>query len=223
MTNWSDVMGRVFETSWENFLLFLPSLIVALFVFILGWFIALAIGKIVGGILYRLRFNDFFEGEKWKEAMEKAEIKINPSDFLGNVVKWIIFIIVIWMTVGILGITQFAEFMEDVIAYLPNVIVAMLIFIVAVMIADFIAKIAVAATEKTDFPYSRTAGVLVKGAIWVFAGFAILVQLGIARELLLAVFYGMVAFFTIAGGISFGLGGKTAAEKFIERVKKSVK
>ncbi len=223
MTNWYEVMGRVFETFWENFMLFLPSLIAALFVFILGWFIALAVGKIIAGILYRLKFNEFFESEKWAKAMQKAEIRINPSEFLGDVIKWVIFIIVIWMTVGILGFTQFAEFMSDVVSYLPNVLIATLIFVVAVMIGEFLAKVVIAATEKSDFPYSKTAGVLVKIAIWVFAGFAIFVQLGIATELLLAVFYGMVAFLVIAGGLSFGLGGQEAAKKFIDRVKKMIR
>jgi len=223
MTNWYDVMGRVFETFWENFMLFLPSLVAALFVFILGWFVALAVGKIIASILYRLKFNEFFEGEKWEKAMEKAEIRINPSEFLGDIIKWVIFIIVIWLTVGILGFTQFAEFMSDVVAYLPNVIIATLIFVVAVMIGEFLAKVVVATTEKSDFPYSKTAGAIAKIAIWVFAGFAILVQLGIATELLLAVFYGLIGFFVIAGGISFGLGGQDAAGKFIDKMKKKIK
>ncbi len=223
MTNWYDVMGRVFESFWENFMLFLPSLVAALFVFIIGWFVALASGKIISGLLYRLKFNEFFEGEQWEKAMKKAEIRINPSEFLGNVVKWVIFVIVIWMTVGILGLQQFAIFMNAVVAYLPNVVVAALIFVVAVMIGDFLAKMVIAATEKSEFPYSLTVGAMVKVAIWVFAGFAILVQLGIARELLLAVFYGLVAFFVIAGGLSFGLGGQIAAAKFIDKIKKQVK
>ncbi len=223
MTNWYDVMGRVFETFWENFMLFLPSLVAALFVFIVGWFVALAFGKVIAGILYRLKFNEFFEGEKWEKAMKKAEIKINPAEFLGNVIKWVIFIVVIWLTVGILGLDQFAHFMSDVVNYLPNVIVATLIFVVAVMIGEFFAKMVIATTERSDFPYAVTAGAMVKVAIWVFAGFAILVQLGIAKELLLASFYGMVAFFVIAGGISFGLGGKEAAAKFIDKMKKQVK
>lgn len=223
MINWYDVTGRIFETFWENFMFFLPNLIAALFVFILGWFVALAVGKITAGLLYRLKFNDFFENEKWTKAMEKAEITINPSAFLGNVVKWVIFIIVLWMTVGILGFSQFANFMNDVVAYLPNVLIATLIFVVAVMIADFLGKIVIASTERSDFPYSKTAGMIVKVAIWVFAGFAILVQLGIATELLLTVFYGIVGFFVLAGGLSFGLGGKDVAEKVIEKAKKKIK
>lgn len=204
-------------------MLFLPSLVAAIFVFILGWFVALAVGKIIAGLLYRLKFNEFFETPKWEKAMEKAEIRINPSEFLGDVIKWVIFIVVIWLTVGILGFVQFAEFMADIVAYLPNVLIAALIFVVAVMIGDFLGKAVIATSEKSDFPYSKTAGVIVRVAIWVFAGFAILVQLGIATELLLAVFYGLIAFFVIAGGISFGLGGKDVAGKFIEKVKKQVK
>ena len=204
-------------------MLFLPNLIFALLILIIGWFVALGVGKVISGVLHKLKFNEFFEGEKWEKAMEKANIRINPSEFLGSLVKWIIFIVVIWFAVGILGITQFADFMEEVIAYLPNVVAAILIFVVAVMIADFFSKMVIAASEKSEFPYAKTLGVFVKVAIWVFAAFAILVQLGIARELLLAMFYGLIAFFALAGGLSFGLGGKDAAGKLIEDVKKRMK
>ncbi len=223
MTNWNNVIGGVIEEFLKSFFLFFPQIVLALFVFIVGWFIAIAAGKVFSGILYRLKFNDFFKDEKWEKALQKAEMRLNPSEFLGNVVKWVIFILVIWMTVGILELNQFADFMKDIVDYLPNVIIATLIFVVAVMIGDFLAKLVVTATEKSEFPYSKAVGAMVKVAIWVFAIFAILVQLNVATELLLATFYGIIGFFVIAGGLSFGLGGKDAAARLIDKIKKQVK
>ncbi len=223
MVNLNNVMGELLESFITDFMTFFPKFIVALLIFVLGWFISLAAGKIFAGLLYRLKFNSFFTGEKWEKAMQKAEIRINPSDFLGDIVKWVIFIFIIWLTVGVLGLNQFANFMEDVVSYLPNVIIATLIFIVAVMISEFFAKMVIAATEKSEFPYPRSAGMIIKVAIWVFAGFAILVQLGIAEQLLLTVFQGIIAFLVIAGGLSFGLGGQDAAKQFIAKMKKMIK
>lgn len=223
MTDWYSITANTFESFWVGFLSFLPALVGAVAVFILGWFFAIGMGKITAGVLHKIKFNSFFENKKWKEAMDKAEMKVDPSEFLGTLVKWILTIVVIWMAVEILGFNEFALFMKDVVAYLPNVIVAALIFVVAVMVADFLAKIIMATTEKVDFPYAKFAGAIVKTAIWVFALFAILIQLGIARELMLAMFYGLIALVSLAGGLAFGLGGREAASEFIKDVKKKLK
>lgn len=223
MTNWYEVTAEAFESFWLGFLSFLPSLLGALIVLIIGWFFAIAIGKIVTGLLHKFNFNAFFENEKWKEAIDEAEVRVNPSDFIGSLVKWILVIVVIWMTVDILGLKGIADFMGEVVAYLPNVIVSAIIFVVAVMIADFLSKIVMTTTKKAGFSYSKLTGTIVKGAIWVFAIFAILIELGIAQEMIIAIFYGLVALVALAGGLSFGLGGKDAAAHVIDNVKKNLK
>ncbi len=211
------------ETFWESFLSFLPSLFGAILVFIIGWFFAVGVGKLVAGILTKLKFNSFFESESWTNAMEKADMELDVSQFIGAVVKWILIIVVLWISVDILGFSQFAEIMEEIVAYLPNVIVAALIFVVAVMVADFLSKIMVAATEKADFVHTGLAGAIVKWGIWLFAIFAILIQLGIASELLVTLFEGLVYMIAIAGGLAFGLGGKDAAKEMISKMKNSFK
>ncbi len=209
------------EGLWESFLGFIPNLIGALLVFIIGWFFAVGVGKLVAGILTKLKFNSFFESESWVNAMKKADMKLDISQFMGSIVQWILVIIALWLSVDILGFSQFAELMEKIVGYLPNVIVAALIFVVAVMVADFLSKIMVATTEKADFVHTGLAGAIVKWAIWVFAIFAILIQLGIADELLEILFQGLVYMVAIAGGLSFGLGGQKAAKDMIEKIKKN--
>lgn len=211
------------EGMWESFLSFLPSLIGALLVFIIGWFFAVGVGKLIAGILTKLKFNSFFESESWSGAMKKANMELDMSQFIGAIVKWILIIVVLWLSVDILGFSQFAELMDKIVGYLPNVIVAALIFVVAVMVADFLAKIMVAATEKAEFVHTGFVGAIVKWAIWFFAIFAILIQLGIASELLETLFKGFVYMVTIAGGLAFGLGGKDAAKDMIDNMKDSLK
>lgn len=211
------------EGFWESFLLFLPSLIGSILVFIIGWFFAVGVGKLVAGILTKLKFNSFFESESWSNAMEKADMELDVSQFIGAIVKWILTIVVLWVSVDMLGFSQFAELMGDIVAYLPNVIVAALIFVIAVMVADFLSKIMVATTEKADFVHTGLAGAIVKWAIWFFAIFAILIQLGIANELLETLFEGLIYMIAIAGGLAFGLGGQDAAREMISKMKDSFK
>ncbi len=223
MVDFTGITQQKLAEFWDAFIGFLPNITGALIVLIIGWIAAIAIGKIIAGILYRLKFNEPFKGEKWDKAMEQASIDINPSDFLGKVAKWITFILVIWIVVDILKLEKVSDFVENIVAYIPNVVAATIILIIAVMIGEVLSKLVVATAGKSEFPYSKLSGTVVKVSVWVFATIAILIQLGIAEELLMVLFSGIVAFLVIAGGIAFGLGGKDAAAKLIEDIKKSMK
>jgi len=223
MNDFTKVTQNNLVDFWDGFVNFIPNLTGALIVLIVGWITAIVVGKIIGGILYRLKFNEPFKGEKWDKAMEQANININPSDFLGKVAKWVVFVLVIWIVADILNLEQVTIFVGKIIDYIPNVIAATLIFIIAVIIGELLSKLVIATVEKSEFPYSRLFGTVVKVAIWIVATIAILVELGVAEELLMILFSGLVAFLVIALGLSFGLGGKDAAAKFIETIKKNIK
>ncbi len=208
---------------WVDFLNFLPSLVLGLLVLVFGWLFAVGVGKIISEILRKLKFDQVFEKEGWKEAISKAKINLSASGFIGSIVKWILFVVFLWITLSTWGLTHFADFMERIIEYIPNVVVASLIFVVAVMLADFLAKIIVAATERTNFTHTHLAGEIVRWSIWIFALFAVLIELGIARELLSILFTGIIALIVLAGGIAFGLGGKEVAEDTLKDLRKKIR
>ena len=84
------------------------KLIGAILVFIIGWFFALGIGKLVAEILARVKLNQVFERAGWKTALEKAEVKVNPSEFIGAIVKWILVIVVLLAVADVLDLVVFA-------------------------------------------------------------------------------------------------------------------
>ncbi len=221
--DWADITVQALQGLWQGFLSFIPVLLGVIIVFVIGWFFAVLIGKIITEILKKLKFNQIFEKGGWKAAMEKAEIKVDASGFVGAIVKWVLVIVVLQIAVGILGWTDFAVLLGKVIDYLPNVIVAALIFVVAVIVADILQKVVIAAAEGAKFTYTRFAGAIVKWAIWIFAILAILRQLVIAPELVETLFsaivYGVVAIFVIA----FGLGGKDVAAEMLQDLKGKLK
>ncbi len=208
---------------WFDFLNFLPALVLGILILVFGWLFSVGIGKGVAGLLRKIKIDEVFNKEGWKEAMEKAKINITASQFVGSIVKWILFIIFLWVTLATWGLTHFANFMERIIEYIPNVVVASLIFVVAVILADFLAKIIVAATERANFTHTHLAGEIVRWSIWIFALFAVLIELGIARELLSILFTGIIGLIVLAGGIAFGLGGKGVAEDFLKDLRKNLK
>lgn len=223
LLDWYAVTLNALFDLWESFLNFIPELFGAVVVFTIGWLISAGVGKLVADILKRLRFNQIFERGHWKSALDKAEIKVDPAGFIGSIVKWVLVIVFLLAAVEILGLTQFAIFLQSVLAYLPNVIVAALIFAVAVIIADIVEKLLRAAVESAQFPHGGIVGAVVKWSIWTFAIIAMLTQLGVATDLLQTLFTGLVALFVIAGGIAFGLGGKDTAAMILQDINRKLR
>ncbi len=220
--NWSLITLEALQNLWKGFLFFLPKLIGATIVFIVGWFVALVIGKMIGGVLRKIKLDRFFERAGWKEALEKAEIKVAVSEFIGEIFRWILVIVFLLAAVEILGLTQFAEFLRGIVLWLPNLIVAVVIFVVAIIIADILEKVVKASVKKIEVGYAGFFGTLVKGAVYVFATLAILLQLGVTPQIVNALIFGLIGTISLALGLAFGLGGKDAAAKLIEEIRKKI-
>lgn len=218
-----DITTNALLKAWAGFISFVPALLIAIIIFVIGWIIALGVGRVVSQILIRLRFNRLFEEAGWKQALEKAEFEINPAEFIGAIFKWILVIIFLLIAVEVLGLKEFADFLTSVITWLPNLLVAIAIFIVAAIAADILGKLTVASLEKTKIGFSRVAGKIVKSSIWIFAILAILYQLGVAPSLIETLLTGIVAGLAIAFGIAFGLGGKDLAQHLLENWKSRFK
>jgi len=221
--DWYYVTIQALQNLWQGFLSFIPVLLGAIIVFVIGWFISVGVGKLITEILKRVKFNQIFERGGWKSALEKAEIKVDPSGFIGAIIKWILVIVFLLAAVEILGLIQFAGFLKSVLAYLPNVIVASLIFVVTVILVDIVEKIVRAAVESIKVGYGAIVSAVIKWSIWVFALLAILHQLGIAKPFMETLFTGLVAMLVISLGIAFGLGGKEVAAEILQDVKRKLK
>ena len=207
---------------WDGFFLFLPKLIGALFVFIIGWLFASFIGRLIAEILKKLKFNKLFDKSGWKEAFDKAEFKVNPAEFLGSVFKWILVIVFLLASVDILGFKQFAIFLASIITWLPNLMVAILIFVVAVILTDILEKLIKASVKKMGIGYVGLIGTAAKWSIYIFALLAILDQLGVATTIVDALVTGFVGMIALAFGLAFGLGGRDAAAGLIEDFKRKI-
>ncbi|MBU2539832.1 hypothetical protein KJ786_01575 [Patescibacteria group bacterium] len=206
---------------------FLPQLIIAIIVFVIGYIISVGIGRFITELLKGLKFNRLFEKEGWQKAIEKADIKVDPSAFIGAIVKWIFVIVTLLLTVDILNLTKFGELLRDILNYIPNIIIAVLIFVVGVVIADIVEKLVRATVEKMKIGYAHLAASIVRWTIWIFLIFMILDQLlpksDLVQILYKGIVYGIVA--AIAGSVmlAFGLGGKDAAAQAIENLKRKIK
>jgi len=206
---------------------FIPQLVLAVVVFIIGYFISVGIGRLITEILKGLKFNRLFGKEGWQKALEKADIKVDPSAFIGAIFKWVFVIVSLLLTVDILNLVRFGDLLRDVLNYIPNVIIAVLIFVVGVIIADIIEKLVRATVEKMKVSYASLAAAIVRWTIWVFLVFMILDQLlpksDLVQILYKGIVYGVVAAVAGSVAIAFGLGGKDAAAGAIEDMRRKIR
>jgi len=220
--DWSIVTIEALQQSWQIFLGFIPRLLGSLIIFIIGWFIAIGIGRLVAEILIRLKFNKLFERTGWKDALAKAEIDVNPSEFVGAIVKWILVIAFLLPAVEILGLYEFAGFLRSLVSWLPNLILAVVIFVVAIIVADIVEKIVKTSLRKIGIGYADLLGAVLRWAIYVFAVLAVLMQIGIASAIIQTLVVGVVAMLVLSFGLAFGLGGRDAAAQIIEDLKRKI-
>jgi hypothetical protein len=220
--DWYETTVQALKALWEGFVVFTPKLIGAVLVFIIGWLISVLVGKIVEEVLRKLNLNELFKKGSLKEAIEKAEFKVDVAAFIGSIFKWVFMIVFLLVSVEILGLDQFSVFLRNVLDYLPNVIVAALIFVVAVIIADFTEKVVRAAVEGMKVGFGSVIGVIVRWSIWIFAGLTILYQLKIAPDLIQTILNGIVYLIVLTLGLSFGLGGKDVAAEVLQNLKKKL-
>ncbi len=221
--DWYTVTIQALQDLWQAFLSFIPALIGAILIFVIGWFLSTGVGRVVAEILKRIKFNQIFEKGSWDEALAKADIKVDTSGFIGAVVKWVLVIVFLLASVEILGLREFAGFLRGVLNYLPNVIVAALIFVVTVIVVDIVEKIVRVGVESIKVGYGQMVSVVIKWSIWAFAILAILYQLGIARPFMETLFTGLVAMLVLSLGLAFGLGGKDVAAEILQDLKKKLK
>ena len=220
---WGEVVLISLQDLWASFVDFIPALVGALVVFIVGWIIAIALGKFVSRILETLQVDKFLDQVGVMKALHGAGIDWELSSLIGALVKWFFIIAFFLAAVDILGLTGVSEFLQDVLLYIPNVIVAAFILLVAALFADFLDKVVQTSMKATEMKSVRFVSLAVRWSVWTFAILAVLDQLGIATTLVNTLFMGFVAMLALAGGLAFGLGGQNAAKEFVEDVKKDLK
>jgi small-conductance mechanosensitive channel len=193
------------------FLSYIPQLIGAIVILIVGYIIAKVLQAVLGRVLQAVGFDGWMERGGIKQFFDRAETNQTPHSILGKLVFWFVFIIAITMAADALGIPQVSAVLAQLIAYIPNIIAAILILILAALLANFLAGIVRGATG------SGLLGSVAQYAIIVYAIFAAITQLGIAVELTAPTFLIVLGAVALAAAIAFGIGGREVARDVIER------
>jgi hypothetical protein len=221
---WSEILVQSLQNLWLGVADFVPRLLLAVVVFIIGWLIAELIKKAIVHLLDALKFDKLLASTGLEKVIEKAGYKLHAGLFIGWLVKWFIIIVFLVASLQIVGLTQVNVFLNEVVLiYIPNVIVAALVLLIASIVADLAEKIISGSSQAVGVKSAPFLGAVARWAIWIFAIIIALAQLGIATQFIQVLFTGAVAMLALAGGLAFGLGGKDAAADAVDKLKSSIK
>ena len=202
---------------------FLPKFVLAIVIFIAGWVIGSVLSEVIEKIVKALKIDGLLESAGAKNLVNKAGFNLNTGAFLGGIVRWFVVIGFLVAALDVFQLQAINALLTSVVTqFIPNIAIASLILIVGAILADFVQKVMSGAAKAVDAKSSGLVGGIARWAIWIFTIIAALMQLHIADQILSTLVTGLVAMLAIAGGLAFGLGGKDAAARYVERLREDI-
>jgi len=223
VNTWSSALTNSFQDLWQGVLFFAPKLIIAFLIIVIGWMVGALVGRVVAQIVRSLKVDEALRKAGADDALARGGIMLNAGGFLGGLVKWFIIVVFLVAAFDVLNLSQVNLFLQTVVLqYLPQVIVAVLILLVAAVIADVMQRVVVTSARAAEIRSARFLGSVTKWSIWIIALLAALFQLGIAATFVQTIFTGFIIALSLALGLSFGLGGQETAARLLEKVRSEI-
>lgn len=219
--SWAAATNDSLLNIWRGVIDFLPSLVGALIVLIVGLIVAAILHWLVERVVNAIRLNTLLRKIGLEVYFERAGFHIDSGRFFGLLVYWFIVIVFVSAASDILHLWGLSFFLRNVTSYIPNIIAAVLIMLAAVVVGNFLRSLVRASVLSAKLHASKFLGTLTWWTVVVFGFLAALIQLGIATTIINTVITGFIAMLALAGGIAFGLGGKDYASHLLERFREA--
>ena len=207
---------------WQGFINFVPTLLGGLIIFLIGIVIGNGISQLIEKIIEAIKLDKALEKAGVKEFTDKANIGLNSGYFLGQLTKWLIVLAFLVAACNIWGLAAVGDFLRSVVSFLPNIIVAVVIMLAAIVLGEYAARFVRASVSGAGLKFQGFLSSLTKWAIYIFGILAALSQLKVASYIINTLFTGIIAMLALAGGLAFGLGGKELAQEILKKFKEEI-
>lgn len=221
--DYSNVVQSSFTNLYDQIIIYLPSIIAALIVLLLGWVIGLFLSNLIAKALRSVGVDRLGDQVGLKRLADRSGHDVRISVIIQWVIKWFFILTSIIAAADILGLQTVSNFFyNDVLGYAGHVVIAMAILLLSFLAANFLSNVIEGTVRAGGFEQGRVLGSIAKWAIIIFALIAALSELQIAQSFLNDLFRAVVAMLAIAGGLAFGLGGKDHARKVLDYVENGI-
>jgi hypothetical protein len=195
------------------FLAAIPKIIGFVIILVAGWFISSLIARGLAVILRKINFNELAQRSGFSGFIDQMGVRCDASGLIAETAKWFVRLLTLIVAFDALGLTAVSGVLHQLLLWLPNLVVALVILVIAGLAANALANVVRGATAKAGFHRPDFLASAARVAVWGFGIIVALNQIGIAYEIVNALFIALVGALALALGLAFGLGGReTAAE-----------
>ena len=211
----------VVKGAWDAFAtkitVFLPKLIGAIIIFVVGLIIAKLVKMGIVKLLRLVRFDSAADKTGVKGFLDKGNIIKTPSEIIGSLTYWFIMILALIASMDALGLPIESDILNDIFLYIPNVVAAIIVLILGILFGNLLSAVVRTAASNAGLTTAEGLGKTALYAIVVFSGAIALIQLGIGEEIVTSAFGLAFGALALAFGLAFGLGGKEVAGEYLKR------
>lgn len=215
-----ETITRSLAETFNGFAAFIPKLFGAIIILLIGWLIARAIKFALSKILKALKFDDLTEKVGINGHLAKAGMKSRGSDLIAKLGYWVVMFTVLILFFNSLGLGMVSDLLSDVIKFIPNIIIACILLVIGMYLAQFVQGLVLAALNTGGFSNPAMVGKIAYGAIMFLVITMVLNQLGIGEGILDNIISIVVGALGLALSIAFGLGGVEWAKGMLGKITK---
>ncbi|MBI4049285.1 MAG: hypothetical protein HY395_00505 [Candidatus Doudnabacteria bacterium] len=223
MPNYPQAVTDAVSDLYARFITFLPNFLIAVIILVVGWILAVAVAKLVKSLLNTLKLDEVGDKLGLDQLSSRTGMRMSVSGAVAWLVKWFILLAVFLAAADILKLDKISDFLNDVLAYIPDVVAGAAILLVGTLVAHFLARLVRHSVQAAGLKSADMLGAVTQWSIMVFTVLATLHQLGVAPAFVQTLFTGVIAMLAIAGGLAFGLGGRDHASKVLDKIEKDIK
>jgi Conserved TM helix len=198
-----------------------PKILAFVLILFIGWFVASLIAKGVAVLLRAVNFNELAQRAGLSDFVRKMGVDTDASGLIANIAKWFIRLIALVVAFDALGLPAISDVLRQLLLWLPNLVVAMVVLVIAGLLASALGKIVRGATAQAGFSNPDTLATVAQVAVWGFAIVVAVNQIGVAATLVNTLLMATVGALALAFGLAFGLGGQEQAARVLAELKKS--
>lgn len=217
MEDLTDILLQSYNVFFNQLASFLPKLIGAVVILIFGWIIAKIIKTVSIKVLKLIRLNVITEKGGVDKFLLDGGVKKSSIEIVGTLFYWLIMVIVILAAFNSLGLSVASELFNQIILFIPNIIVAFLVVIFGLFLAKFISQALITYFTNVGMENTETIGKIAQYAIVVFVISVSLTQLNVGEEIIANAFLIIFGSLCLALALAFGLGGREWAANIIKK------
>lgn len=208
ITNWSEVFLHSFQTFGQKLLGAVSGILGAILILLLGWLFSKLVARGVSRLLKLVKFDVLAKKIKATELLEKANISRSPSEVIGTFVYWIVLLLVIISASDALGWTVVSQEVSKLLGLLPNVLVAIVLFVVGFHIASFVRDFIKGAASSLNLGTGKLISGFVFYLLLVIISLTALNQAGVDTSIITNNLMLILGAILAAAAISYGIASK---------------